>query len=154
MSGHSDGIGPGVKTRGGKPVIVRTALARGDQRPAIAMKKRASSSKTPSVAPNASNNVSMEVEAAETAIKCSRKKGATAASKKKSKQSAEDTIRVPLVEATTQPPKSGDSTDPVNPSNNYDTEVAAAENAPKRLRKKGATAASKNKSKKSAEGVI
>ena len=69
MSGRGDGDTSGLKTRGGKKVIVRTALAPGDPRPALAMKKRASSSKTASAEPNASNNDTMEGEAAENAPK-------------------------------------------------------------------------------------
>ena len=101
MSGRGDGDTSGLKTRGGKKVIVRTALAPGDLRPALAMEKRASSSKTASAEPNASNNDTTEGEAAENAPKRSRKKGATAASKKNSKKSAEDAIQVDNVVATT-----------------------------------------------------
>ena len=154
MSGHGDGIGPGMKTRGGKKVIVRTALAPGDPRPAIAMKICPSSSKPPSDPVNASNNDGTDADTARNTTKRLQKKTAPVVSKKKSKKSAEENVPEHTVEATFQPPNLGNSADPVNASYNDAMEVEAANNTTKRSGKKLAPAVSKKKSKNASEGAI
>jgi len=74
MSSRGDGVGPGVKTRGGKKVVIAAVLAPGAPRAALAFKKRVSSSIPPSDPVNASNNDTMDADAGGKATKRLRKK--------------------------------------------------------------------------------
>jgi len=74
MSSRGDGVGPGVKTRGGKKIVVPGVLVAGAPRKALATKKRVSSSIPPSDPVNASNNDTMDADAGGKATKRSRKK--------------------------------------------------------------------------------
>ena len=96
----------------------------------------------------------MEGKAARNTTKRSWKKTAPVVSKKKSKKSAEESVREHTVDATFQPPNLGNSADPVNASYNDAMEVEAANNTTKRSRKKLAPAVSKKKSKNASEGAI
>ena len=74
MSSRGDGVGPGVKTRGGKKVVIAAVLAPGAPRAALATKKRVSLSIPPSAAPNASNNDTTDANAGRNTTKRLRKK--------------------------------------------------------------------------------
>ena len=102
MSGRGGGIGPGVKTRGGRKVVIDAVLAPDAPRAALATRNRASSSKAPSEVPNPSQNNTTDVLAAGNTSKRLLKKTAPAVCKEATKKLSQAALPEVHVEATTQ----------------------------------------------------